>query len=292
MASKRGQPVKLSPVPASGGMPAAQAAAKEPFAAAQSAGNSERTEASNVNAAALSARVVRESPLPAVPSGIRPEGQAYADGQLGDEFDSIRKYLNVLYPFTTPDPEDGYWQRRSQVVDATGNVPGVGKAIVPPEYFDYTQRKLNQLVSDEFKNFIFQQIDLTTPASREWWETRFPEYTKEFRQGWKKRLSHAAKMGDMIINGVQSTEDLFYLFITAKGLNPVAYQYQGPPNASQVEQLFNMYQQTMLGDTFPNPSATATPRTGQPPLGIFGYQTGSVMNTYDIPGQQRNPVRN
>lgn len=233
------------------GMKAAEAAAKQP-PAAQTAGAALNASASATNAMNLQAIQVRgtgargssiESPLPVVPSGLNADVPGPISGTLGEDLEQVQQYLNVLYPFTTPDPQDAYWQRRSEVVDGHGFVPGTGKAIVPPEYFDYVQRKSNQLMADEFKKFIFQQIDLTTPAAREWWETRFPEYTREFREGWNKRIGHMARMGNMIINGVQSTDDLFYLFITSKGLNPVAYQYSGPPKANQVAAMFNAYQQ-------------------------------------------------
>jgi len=241
---------------------AATAAAKEPVAPAQAKGSALVSSARGTDVKNMMAiQIPGASPLPPVPSGIQPTGPAYDAGALRENFTDVHNLLKVLYPFTTPDPEDAFWQRRTQVVDGTGRVPGMGMAVVPPEYFNYTQRKLNQLVSDQFKNFIFQQIDLTTPAAREFWETRFPEYTNEFRQGWKKRLGHMARMGDLMINGVQSMEDLWYLFITEKGLNPVAYQYQGPPNASQTAALFNMYQQTI----FPN-TATGAPRTGPPEM--------------------------
>jgi len=147
-------------------------------------------------------------------------------------------------------------------------------------------------MTDQFKNFIFQQINLTTPAARAWWEKRFPDYTQEYREGWAKRLKHMEKMGNMIINGVQSTGDLFYLFLTAKGLNPVAYTYNGPPNASQVEQLFNMYQQTFNGQT-PNELSTPALRTGNT-LGAFGNgnNPGSAYYVQDIAGNTRRSTQN
>jgi hypothetical protein len=259
---------------AKSGMKAATAAAKEPVRAAQARGAELVRSATGSEMMALQS-VQRlnegESPLPDHPSGVSNRGAPFFQGTLPADFDQIREYLNILYPFTTPDPEDAYWQRRSQVVSQDGTVPGVGKAIIPPEYFDYTQRKLNQYLSDQFKTFVFSQIDLETPAAREFWETRFPEYTKEFREGWKRRLGHMARMGDMLINGVQNTEDLWYLFVTEKGLNPVAFQYQGPPNQSQVAALFNMYQQTIFPGT-----ATPSARVGTP----GGFGAGGVNNRF------------
>lgn len=285
------------------GLTAAKNAAKEPVGAAQAEGGRMSSRASNkAGKNEQAVQIEGPSPLPPVPSGVNPRGEAYDTGELPGEFNQIRQYLNILYPFTTPDPEDAYWQRRSQLVQADGVVPGMGKAIVPPEYFDYVQRKLNQTVSDEFKTFIFQQIDLSTPAAREWWETRFPEYTNEFRQGWKKRLGHMARMGDMLINGVQSTDDLWYLFITEKGLNPVAYQYQGPPNSSQIPELFNMYQQTLFpltatesvrsGPPFPGTSLFGQQGEGQ--LGVTGqnYFTGQTISPYGVGRLQQPPAVN
>lgn len=257
------------------GMSAATKAAAEPVAKAQAEGSRMVNAATTTLGTNQKATQFAESPLPVIPSGIAHPSPILESGTLPENFREIQKYLNILYPFTTPDPEDAYWQRRSQVVNASGDVEGVGKAIVPPEYFDYAQRKLNQTVSDQFKNFVFQQIDLSTPAAREYWESHFPEYTREFREGWKKRLGHMAKMGDMIINGVQSTEDLFYLFITEKGLNPVAFQYTGPPNQSQVAAMFNMYQQTFFPEGAGVSYITGA-RSGPPP--VAGAQPGFGIN--------------
>jgi hypothetical protein len=273
-------------------MKAAEAAAKQPGAApAQGAAlnaSASATNAMNLQAIQVRGEGTSPSPLPAIPSGVNQVGAAAITDPLTADLVQVQKYLNVLYPFTTPDPQDAYWQRRSEVVDGHGFVPGTGKAIVPPEYFDYVQRKSNQLMADEFKKFIFQQIDLTTPAAREWWETRFPEYTREFREGWNKRIGHMARMGNMIINGVQSTDDLFYLFITSKGLNPVAYQYSGPPKANQVAAMFKAYQQ-MINPVAANANPT---RLGQTLPGDFPFgssETRPSMLTGQTVGYGRGP---
>lgn len=269
---------------ASRGMSAAVRAAREPVGPAQATGAALVKSATGTEIQALQA--VRQvgatdgiSPLPVAPSGVNTyiDNLPYHVGNLPENFEEIRKYLNILYPFTTPDPQDAYWQRRTSVVNREGTVPGVGKAIVPPEYFDYCQRKLNQNLSDQFKSFVFSQIKLDTPAAREYWESRFPEYTNEFRQGWQRRLGHMAKMGEMLINGVQSTEDLWYLFVTEKGLNPVAFQYNGPPNASQVAAMANMYQQT-LGYS-PANVLRDIPQGGFGQGGLNTQFTGQILGT-------------
>lgn len=272
---------------ASRGMSAAVRAAKEPVGPAQAKGAGLVKSATGTEIQALQA--VRQvgatdgiSPLPVAPSGVNtdPLNIPYQLGNLPVDFEEIRKYLNILYPFTTPDPQDAYWQRRTSVVNREGTIPGVGKAIAPPEYFDYCQRKLNQNLSDQFKSFVFSQIKLDTPAAREYWESRFPEYTNEFRQGWQRRLGHMAKMGEMLINGVQSTDDLWYLFVTEKGLNPVAFQYNGPPNSSQVAAMANMYQQTVFG------ARANVPREGR----FDGFGQGDLNSQYtgQILGTQGN----
>src|SRR5579862_1598728 len=109
----------------SGGMKAAQAAAKEPVAMAQAIGAKEVSKGERLDGTAMRAVEIPTSSLPVQVSGLRSDVPSWTATELPQNLEEIQQYLTTLYPFTTPDPEDGYWQSRSQLVDASGDVSGM-----------------------------------------------------------------------------------------------------------------------------------------------------------------------
>src|SRR5579862_2481816 len=63
---------------------------------------------------------------------------------------------NSQFPvqLSTTDPEDQKWATMQKVVAQNGpNVPGVGINIVPPEFWQYVQRKENADILAQFQQF-------------------------------------------------------------------------------------------------------------------------------------------
>lgn len=215
-----------------------RAASQRSGAQAQGAGMTQKLQ--QMNMASTQTTYVGEGGIPDKPSG-------YSDfDKVHERFDDVlvktAKDINKMSPFTSADPQDAKFAMMTQLIDENeGVIPGIGKAFVPVEYFDYCARKVAQSQNDAFKRFIFQQIDLTTPAKREWWESRFPEYVNEYRRAWAMETQYNAQIQWVQINGVQDINDLWFLFCRANGLDKFASAYDGVPKAIDVPANFNRY---------------------------------------------------
>lgn len=209
--------------------------------------------------------------VPVNPSGYIPARAGVRDAaptQLNLDLAAINESQRFLFPFSKPDPQDPRYTIRQQLVGPDGQIPGVGQAFATEEYFDYIQRKYDQYLQDDLKSFIFQQIDLSTPQGRQWWETHFPEYTKELQTAWEMELDYNKRLGLMQVNGVQSMEDMWILFCRQKGLDKFATRYLGiPPTANTLEN-----KEERFGVLNIRPSSQMNV-----PLG-FTNETGSITN--------------
>lgn len=88
------------------------------------------------------------------------------------------------------DPQDAQMALRKQLVGEKGVVPGMGIATVGPEYFNYVQRKEDQLQQAQFEQFIFQNADLSSPAAATWFYEHFPELRE-------KKLAYIDQVADL-----------------------------------------------------------------------------------------------
>lgn len=175
--------------------------------------------------------------FPAFPSGLSAEGVALMPDQVKDRFGLVKEGLTSTAAGVYPvDPDDVKFAIREKFVAKDGTVAGVGKAFETPDWQAYIQRKR---VADEyaqFRQFVYSQVDMTTPAKRIWWETRFPQEIQAFKYGQQLQLADMVRTANLQIDGVQSEEDLYFLFKQAKGYNydiPYDYAAQGVPNEAK-----------------------------------------------------------
>lgn len=207
-------------------------------------------------------------PIPARPSGYADRNN---DNQKLNEDLSVqaRDDLHTLYPFSTGDPQDAKWALHEQYLKGNRDtIPNIGEVFVPEEYFQYCERKYAQQLQDEFETFLFQQIDLTKPESREWWEARFPEFTQKFKNAWEMELEYKKKLGLIQINGVQNMSDMWFLFARAKGLDNFATRYTGiVPIADRVPTTFTAFQHLKNPN---NVSADGLMGRNPPPVSLEG----------------------
>lgn len=242
-------------------------------------------------------RIAKTSTVGGQPIPVKPSGYADREGlnqQLNAQLkDNAEARLHTLFPFSSADPEDAKWALREQYLTRQGHtIPGIGEVIAPPEYFDYCQRKYNQQLADELKDFIFSQIDLNNPASREWWTQRFPEYVQEFENAWEMQLEYQKRLGLIQIKGVQDMSDMWYLFCKKLGLDQFATQYRGQvPQANKVPATFTGFQHIK------NPEIPSGGRLGRltdaahpvlPAENQFGQLRGTRQPEGSIPSQTPN----
>lgn len=130
--------------------------------------------------------------------------------------------VNQNFPVSlgTPDPQDERYFLQKQLVgnNAMGVIPGVGQAIVGPEYFDYVKRKEEVVQQAEFQSWLMKQADFSTPESSEYWYQHHPwMLTKRVEQ--VNRVADLQKqIGSINIQGPQTEDDWKLLFAIHKGL--------------------------------------------------------------------------
>lgn len=131
-----------------------------------------------------------------------------------------RQGLQTLGEFTTADPYDKVVQTMRSVIGENGVVDGIGKVQVGPDspFWDYAARKKALEFENEFKGFVYNQIDLSTPESRELWEKRFPDFTEALRSGLYKNRMLRARLEDIGLYGARNEEDMWLLYLQEKGL--------------------------------------------------------------------------
>jgi hypothetical protein len=125
--------------------------------------------------------------------------------------------LQTFGNFTTADPFDEEFSIRKEVIDPeTGIIPGIGKVYSGSDdpIWQYAARKQAQQFHDQYKQFIFSQVDLTRPESRVYWEKKFPEYVKSLRDGLRKNRMLRARLEDIGLYGVQNEEDMWLLYLS------------------------------------------------------------------------------
>lgn len=217
--------------------------------------------------------------LPPLPSGYSDEVGAHRnlDNALRNEAVQTR----TLSPYTTADAQDAYWDLVTQYVDGHGVVPGIGQVYADPSYWAYQQRKMSVVVENQFKQFIFGQIDLSTPAKRAFWEKKFPQYLREFEEGLERELDNKKKMAMIGIRGVKSEADMWYLFQKSKGVDRPFRQSTTPQPPFAREATQNAQTQA----NFKN-----TDRVVDPIIGFDGNGFGRRVVVGNAP--PRDPVPN
>ena len=139
--------------------------------------------------------------------------------------------VNANFPvqLSTTDPEDQKWATMQKVIGTTGagqsgQIPGIGQAIVPNEFWDYVQRKENADLLAQFQQFVMQQADLSTPESTSWWFSHFP-FIRDLKL---KEIDEQAELqkrfAQIQVTGPQNQEDFLLLWMRKQKLIKVADQ--------------------------------------------------------------------
>lgn len=128
-------------------------------------------------------------------------------------------WFNRLYPFATTDKEDAKYNLALKYTEPDGvaqyytdSTSHVGKVFLGDDYFEYLQRKVDQTMWLQFKRYLFQIVDLSTPASRAYWTKKNPELLKEIDLGMRKRQEYLMRIFDIQRLGIQNDADMLFLW--------------------------------------------------------------------------------
>lgn len=128
-------------------------------------------------------------------------------------------------PLIPYDQDEVYWRNRQQVLtQATRNqtnksiIPGAGKVYLDSKYWEFAQKEREKEVARMFEEFVYSQINLSTPEKRQYWESRFPEYTENAYRSIEKQKELELKLSKIAIRGFKTRDDFLLKFMYDKGL--------------------------------------------------------------------------
>lgn len=122
----------------------------------------------------------------------------------------------------TPDPEDSKWFfRNSKITD--GKTPA-GLAIAPNEFFDYLERKKDSELYAQYQAWAINQSDMSTPEARAYWNKILGWVAEKRDSLVEEQANIQKKIAKLKIHGIQSEEDMMFLFALNNGLINVAAQ--------------------------------------------------------------------
>lgn len=212
---------------------------------------------------------------------------------------------NVAFPVQlgSTDKDDEKYHLRSQFVGSGAGdsavVPGVGMAVADEGFFDYANRKQQQMILYDFYKFMFAQADLTKPESANWWFSKFP-WMRDLRvEQINKQADLQKTLARIQITGPETEDDFMLLFLIRNGtITPptMALNQMGKETAGVATSYKDGFFSRLVSGTFwnspwpiapptvnlqvpwTNPTTTdfATGYKGVPMAGAFGFPNASV----------------
>jgi len=101
-----------------------------------------------------------------------------------------------------------------------GGVHGedLGKAYVTSEYFAYLEKKKEEEFAQQFEMWKLNQVDLSNPALRTYWQNRMPELVQKKLQYYENRSKVEAAREEIKIRGPDSMNDLKFMYLDNLGV--------------------------------------------------------------------------
>lgn len=94
----------------------------------------------------------------------------------------------------------------------------LGKAYVTSEYFAYLEKKKEEEFAQQFEMWKLNQVDLSNPALRTYWQRRMPELVSKKLQFYENRSRIEAAREEIKIRGPDSMNDLRFMYLDNLGV--------------------------------------------------------------------------
>jgi len=115
------------------------------------------------------------------------------------------------------DLQDTLTQQQVQQFQQDGTLPGVGQVQLGSDFFDYLEKKRQLSLYNEYKKFVYNQIDLSEPQKRDYWQKLFPEFVNDKMEA----MEHISKMKERVnlinIRGIQNMNDMLVKWMWDSG---------------------------------------------------------------------------
>lgn len=169
-------------------------------------------------------------------------------------------------------------------------------AIAGPDYDAYVDRKRVETTGAEFKAWLTNNVDLSTPEKQEYYYNMFPFLRDDRLAEIDRQAALQKKMAEINVRGLQSEEDWFFVYGLQQGYitvseEPLQNLWQEKKLASTYEKgLFSILSRKLFPDkekfkqvnwqlpSVPTGNGNPTANAG---LGVFNYNeiTSNVPNT-------------
>lgn len=141
-----------------------------------------------------------------------------------ENLENINVQLDLLTPFTYDIPEEKRWASRARFVDKDGLAKPIvddslignqtlGRANVPDEYWDFMVKEMDREEAQQFKLFMFGQMESDNPVKKAYWKRNNPIYYQEMQNGIQEKLKRDFLEQTILLHSPQNEKQFNWLYM-------------------------------------------------------------------------------
>lgn len=115
------------------------------------------------------------------------------------------------------DPRDRDYALRRELINARGEIPGLGKMMADHSDIEYARKKADDATEADFKAWFLAQMDLSTPEKQAYWQSKFGNVFEEKKKLLMSQLELQKQLAMIRLLGAQTIEDYYLLYCIKRG---------------------------------------------------------------------------
>lgn len=160
-------------------------------------------------------------------TGLQGEKGRWTEGGIPTAMSIDKQGLATM---STKDPEDHRWDKQYWYGKHYANMPkdpnaaggvkhgeDLGKAMLSSDFFAYLERKKELEFEKEFEMFKLNQVDLSSPAERDWWQKMQPELYQKKMEFYRIQSQLEAVRAEINARGPSNNVDLYFMYLDGLG---------------------------------------------------------------------------
>lgn len=159
---------------------------------------------------------------------IAPQYQGFEDGTYG-----------IL---GRPQPDEARWAGRAGAVRPgtwNGATTDVGLPMIPESFWNYVERKQNELILSTFDQWKLAQIPYNAkPEEMDYWRSRFPELVQRKFESLELELEIEKRVKKLNITGAANLDDMWFIYNLRNGINAETELTALSPPPRKLQNLF------------------------------------------------------
>ena len=141
-------------------------------------------------------------------------------------FDNYNEDKMGLSNMSSKDPQDHHFDKRywygkhyANMKNAGGQAhqEDLGKQLLTSDFFAYLERKKELEFEKEYEMFKLNQVDLSTPAERDFWQKKMPELYQKKMEFYRIQSQLEAIRAEINARGPQNNQDLYFMYLDGLG---------------------------------------------------------------------------